>query len=46
MDPSADYDTVVSPWSLNDALAADERVQVAVVPFGDGVTFGRKLPAP
>ncbi len=42
--PSENYETVVALRELNDTLIADDRVQVAMVPFADGVTFVRKLP--
>jgi caffeoyl-CoA O-methyltransferase len=43
VDPSVQSDTVVALREVNDVVARDERVQAAMVPFADGVTFVRKL---
>lgn len=43
VDPAADDESTVAMRELNDALAQDPRVQVAMVPVADGITFARKL---
>ena len=35
----ADDDDVAAIRSLNDAIAADPRVKVVLIPIGDGVSF-------
>jgi len=40
-DSSADDESTVAIRSLNEKLAADERVEVAMVPIGDGLTLLR-----
>jgi predicted O-methyltransferase YrrM len=41
-DPAADDDAVRAVRALNERLATDERVSIAVVPIADGVTLVRK----
>ena len=43
IDPSASDESTVAMRSLNEALAADPRVQVAMVAVADGISFARKL---
>jgi caffeoyl-CoA O-methyltransferase len=43
IDPQADDESVAAMRELNDALARDPRVQVAMVAVADGITFARKL---
>ena len=43
LDADADDESVVAMRELNDALARDPRVQVAMVALADGVTIARKL---
>ena len=43
VDPEADDDGTVAMRELNDRLARDPRVQVAMVAIADGITFARKL---
>jgi predicted O-methyltransferase YrrM len=40
-DPSVDDESTVAIRSLNEKLAADDRVEVAMVPIGDGLTLLR-----
>jgi caffeoyl-CoA O-methyltransferase len=42
-DPTVDDDMVAGIRALNDRVAADRRVGVAMVPVGDGVTLARKV---
>ncbi|HEX2819555.1 MAG TPA: hypothetical protein VHO07_05220 [Streptosporangiaceae bacterium] len=42
-DDLADDEDVDAIRSLNDAIAADPRVKVVLIPIGDGVTFVQKL---
>jgi caffeoyl-CoA O-methyltransferase len=42
-DDTADDEDVVAIRSLNDAIAADPRVKVVLLPIGDGVAFVQKL---
>ncbi len=39
----ADDEDVAAIRSLNDAIAADPRVKVILIPIGDGVSFVQKL---
>jgi caffeoyl-CoA O-methyltransferase len=39
----ADDEDVVAIRSLNDAIAADPRVKVVLIPIGDGVSFVQKV---
>jgi caffeoyl-CoA O-methyltransferase len=41
VDPSADADTAALQW-LNAKLQRDERIDVALLPIGDGLTLARK----
>jgi len=41
VDPATDADTAALQW-LNDKLKSDERVDLALLPIGDGVTLARK----
>jgi caffeoyl-CoA O-methyltransferase len=43
VDDSADDDGTVAMKALNDRLAADPRLEVAMVAVADGITFARKL---
>ena len=43
IDPDADDEGTVAMRELNDRLARDPRVQVAMVAMADGMTFARKL---
>ena len=43
LDPAADDESTVAMRELNESLAGDPRVQVAMVALADGVTFARKL---
>ena len=43
LDPEADDEGTVAMRELNDRLARDPRVQVAMVAIADGITFARKL---
>jgi caffeoyl-CoA O-methyltransferase len=43
LDPEADDEGTVAMRELNDRLARDPRVQVAMVAISDGITFARKL---
>ena len=43
IDPSADDESVAAMRSLNEELARDARVQVAMVAVADGISFARKL---
>jgi caffeoyl-CoA O-methyltransferase len=43
LDPSADDEGTVAMRELNDRLARDPRVEVAMVAVADGITFARKL---
>ncbi len=43
LDPSADEEGTVAMRALNDRLARDPRVEVAMVAVADGITFARKL---
>lgn len=43
LDPANDDESTVAMRELNDSLARDPRVQVAMVALADGVTFARKL---
>ena len=38
-----DDEDVAAIRSLNDAIAADPRVKVVLIPIGDGVSFVQKL---
>jgi len=40
-DPSDNDESTVAIRELNEKLAADERVEVAMVPIGDGLTLLR-----
>ena len=42
VDPAADADTAALQW-LNAKLQRDERIDVALLPIGDGLTLARKL---
>jgi predicted O-methyltransferase YrrM len=42
VDDTATDDDSVAIRALNDALAADDRVQVVMLPIADGVTLVRK----
>ncbi|MET0920949.1 MAG: SAM-dependent methyltransferase, partial [Acidimicrobiia bacterium] len=42
LDASLDDESVVAIRSLNDAIAADDRVRVVLLPIGDGVSFVQK----
>jgi caffeoyl-CoA O-methyltransferase len=42
-DPSVDDESTVAMRNLNDRLATDPRVEVAMVAVADGITFARKL---
>ena len=44
-DDLADDEDVDAIRSLNDAIAADPRVRVVLIPIGDGVSFVQKLGA-
>jgi caffeoyl-CoA O-methyltransferase len=41
-----DGEDVAAIRSLNDAIAADPRVKVVLIPIGDGVSFVQKLGEP
>jgi caffeoyl-CoA O-methyltransferase len=43
VDPAADDESTVAMRALNDRLARDSRVEVAMVAVADGITFARKL---
>jgi caffeoyl-CoA O-methyltransferase len=43
LDESADDEGTVAMKELNDRLARDPRVEVAMVAVADGITFARKL---
>jgi caffeoyl-CoA O-methyltransferase len=43
VDDQADDDSVVAIRALNDAIANDARVEVVLLPIGDGVSFVQKL---
>jgi caffeoyl-CoA O-methyltransferase len=43
VDDDADGDSTVAMRELNDRLATDPRVEVAMVAIADGITFARKL---
>jgi len=43
LDPSAQEEGTVAMRELNDRLARDPRVEVAMVAIADGITFARKL---
>ncbi len=43
VDPEADDEGTVTMKALNDRLAGDPRVEVAMVAVADGITFARKL---
>ena len=43
LDPEAKDDNTMAMRSLNDRLAGDTRVEVAMVAVADGITFARKL---
>ena len=42
LDASLDDENVVAIRSLNDTIAADDRVRVVLLPIGDGVSFVQK----
>src|SRR6201992_4332219 len=42
IDAGNDSPLVIAVWDLNDHAAADDRVEVAMVPLGDGLTLARK----
>ena len=44
-DPAVDDEDTQALRELNEQIAADVRVQVAMVPIGDGLSLVRKLPA-
>ena len=43
LDPAGDDEAAAAMQALNDRLARDPRVQVAMVAVADGITFARKL---
>jgi caffeoyl-CoA O-methyltransferase len=43
VDPSAEEEGTAAMRALNDRLARDPRVEVAMVAVADGITFARKL---
>lgn len=43
VDPAADHESVKAIRALNEAIAADTRVKVVLLPLGDGVSFVQKL---
>jgi len=42
LDPDPDDESTNAIVALNDALAADERVDIAMVGIADGITIARK----
>jgi len=46
LDPEEPDEGTVAIRELNDRVAADERVEAAVLAIADGVTLARKLPPP
>jgi predicted O-methyltransferase YrrM len=43
LDPDPDDESTRAMAALNDRLAVDPRVEVAMVAVADGITFARKL---
>jgi caffeoyl-CoA O-methyltransferase len=44
LEPDPDDENITALRELNDRLASDPRVEVAMAPMADGITFVRKLP--
>jgi O-methyltransferase len=43
-DPTDQHESTVAVRALNTALATDQRIELAMVPVGDGLTLAWKRP--